>query len=127
MRLRVKSKFWIEDQKGRPVFGGGRQRILERIDQLGSIKAAAEDLKMSYRAVWGKIRTTEQRLGFQLVDTNLGARSRGARLTPAAHRLLDLFDQLQTQGNAQADQLFERLFAEVKNDPEASMLGDDSN
>ncbi|MBW2092926.1 MAG: LysR family transcriptional regulator, partial [Deltaproteobacteria bacterium] len=69
MGLQIKSKFWIEDDKGRPVFGQGRRIILEKIDESGSIRAAAIDLKMSYRAVWGKIRAAEERLGIKLVET----------------------------------------------------------
>ena len=63
MTLKVRSKFWIVDEQGRPLFGQGRRIILEKIEELGSIKAAAEELKMSYRAVWGKIKATEERMG----------------------------------------------------------------
>lgn len=110
--LQVKSKFWIEDEKGRPIFGSGRQAILEKIDELGSISAAAADLKMSYRAVWGKIRTTEQRMGTRLVETRPGGgRGRGTVLTPAAKKLIETFRRLNEQGNRQADRLFEKLFS----------------
>ena len=112
MQLRVKSKFWIEDQNGRPLFGGGRKLILDKIDELGSIKAASEALHMSYRAVWGKIKTTEERLGLKLVATSPGGgRQRGATLTPAAKELIKLFEDLTEQGNQQADRLFQDLIA----------------
>ncbi len=115
MDLKVKSKFWIEDAKGRPVIGGGRKKILEKIDELGSIRAASEDLKMSYRAVWGKIKTTEKHLGIKLVETTQGGGSnRGAKLTPAARQLLELFQKLHEQGNRQADALFKRLISRLK-------------
>ncbi|MBU2548635.1 MAG: LysR family transcriptional regulator [Proteobacteria bacterium] len=114
-KLGVRSKFWLEDESGLPVFGGGRGRILEKIDELGSIRAAAADMKMSYRAVWGKIKTTEERLGIKLVETSPGGgRNRGARLTPAARELLALFRELHQQGNEQADRLFNRLFTKWK-------------
>ena len=114
MKLRVRSKFWIEDGDGQPLFGGGRLIILEKIDELGSIKAAAEDLKMSYRAVWGKIKTTEERLGVKLVETTVGGgRQRGARLTSEAKELLTMFKELQETGNDQADALFQKVFARM--------------
>ena len=113
MVLRVRSKFWIEDELGRPVFGGGRSKILERIDELGSIRAAAADLKMSYRAVWGRIKATEERLGVRLVETSPGGgQHRGARLTPEARALLKMFRELHEKGNAQADRLFKKIFHE---------------
>ncbi|MBW2053092.1 MAG: LysR family transcriptional regulator [Deltaproteobacteria bacterium] len=111
MALQIKSKFWIEDGKGRPVFGHGRRIILERIDELGSIRAAAIDLKMSYRAVWGKIKAAEERLGIKLIETFPGGgKKRGALLTPEAREFLQMFQQLQDQGNAQADVLFKKVF-----------------
>ncbi len=111
MALQIKSKFWIEDEFGRPVFGQGRRIILEKIDELGSIRAAATDLKMSYRAVWGKIKTAEERLGIKLLETFPGGgKNKGARLTKEAREFLDMFKRLQNQGNAQADKLFKKVF-----------------
>lgn len=110
MPLKVKSKFWIVDEEGSPVFGQGRKIILTKIEELGSIKAAAESLKMSYRAVWGKIRTAEERLGFKLVTTTPGGgKGRGTKLTKEAMELLALFEELQEKGNSQADNLFLKL------------------
>lgn len=111
MGLRIKSKFWIEDETGRPVLGHGRQMILEKIDELGSIKAAARDLGMSYRAVWGKLKATEERLGVKLVETwPGGGPGRGSRLTPAARELVRMFQTLHEQGKATADSLFKKIF-----------------
>ena len=115
IRLKVKSKFWIEDEKGHPVIGGGRILILDKIGELGSIRAVADDLKMSYRAVWGKIRATEQRLGIQLIETSPGGgKNRGARLTPEAEQLIEMFNQLAEQGNKQADEIFRKVFSQQK-------------
>ena len=110
MTLKVRSKFWIVDEQGRPLFGQGRRIILEKIEELGSIKAAAEELKMSYRAVWGKIKATEERMGIKLVEaTPGGGRNRGTSLTPAARQLLQVFQKMHEQGNRQADNLFHKL------------------
>ena len=111
MKLKVMSKFWVEDEKGRPIFGQGRRHILEKIDELGSIRAAADDLKMSYRAVWGKIKAAEKNLGIKLLDTSPGGgKNRGARLTPEAVDFLEKFQKLHDQGNKQADRLFRQIF-----------------
>jgi len=76
----LKIKIWIEDEKGSVVFGAGRLRILQAVDRLGSLQAAAKELNMSYRAVWGKIRTTEDALGQPLVTRRAGG-SRGGGLS----------------------------------------------
>ena len=122
MKLKIKSKFWIEDEKGKPVFGGGRRAILEEIDKRGSISAAAEALHMSYRAVWGRIKATEKRLGLKLVAASPGGGPKsGARLTPEARTLLERFAELSERGNQAADELFEDIFP--KQDPPAGNGG----
>ena len=45
-KLAVKSKIWIEDENGKVVFGSGRLRILNAVEQHGSILAAAKALDM---------------------------------------------------------------------------------
>ena len=115
MNFKVKSKFWLEDAEGRPIFGGGKLAILEKIDELGSIKAAAESLGISYRAVWGKIKAAEQRLGSKLVETFPGGgREKGARLTEAAQDLIVMFKELDESGTALADELFNKIFKKNK-------------
>ena len=111
MDIHVRSKFWLVDGEGRPVFGQGKEKLLLKIDELGSIRAAALDLKMSYRAAWGKIRSTQERLGVRLIETVAGGGpDRGAKLTDEAWRLLRTFQELQTRGHQQADALFWELF-----------------
>jgi molybdate transport system regulatory protein len=94
-KLAIKSKVWIEDEHGKVVFGSGRMRILELVDRYGSMHAAAKELKMSYRAVWGKIRATEDRLGQPLVRRPAGARKGGSELTPFARIIMERFPHLQ--------------------------------
>jgi molybdate transport system regulatory protein len=110
-RLGIKSKVWIVDENGKVVFGAGRLRILELVAEHGSIHAAAKVLKMSYRAVWGKIKATEDRLGQTLVRRKPdGARRGGSELTPFATTIMDGFRQLQTVIEKEADLLFLNAF-----------------
>ena len=111
-RLGIKSKVWIVDENGKVVFGAGRLRILELVAEQGSIHAAAKQLKMSYRAVWGKIKATEDRLGETLVRRKPdGARRGGSELTPFAVTIMDGFRRLQTLIEEEADLLFMNAFA----------------
>ena len=73
-KLRVRTKVWIEDEKGRAIFGMGRMSILQAIIDHGSINAAAKALGMSYRAVWLKLNDTEKRLGKTLLIRQGGGR-----------------------------------------------------
>jgi molybdate transport system regulatory protein len=110
-KLGIKSKVWIVDENGKVVFGAGRLIILELVEEHGSIYAAARELKMSYRAVWGKIKATEDRLGQTLVRRKPdGARRGGSELTPFAVTIMDGFRRLQTVIEKEADLLFLNAF-----------------
>ena len=109
--LSVKSKVWIEDENGQVVFGMGRLIILQAVARHGSIHADCQELKMSYRAVWGKIRATEKRLGQNLLDRKTGGlRGGGSELTPFAREILERFEKLQDLTRYSADELFRDLF-----------------
>ena len=103
----IRSKMWIENGQGKVVFGLGRYRILDAIQRLGSINAAAQELKMSYRAIWGRITATEDRIGKALLIRG----SRGSRLTPLAESLLTQFRRMRTIVEAEADEVFKDLMA----------------
>jgi|GEM_PF-158363 len=109
--MRIKSKFWLEDDRGKVVFGEGRRRMLELIGRLGSMQAAAKALNMSYRGVWARIKATEDRLGYKLVETSVGrGKDRGSRLTPEAEKLLENFNLMNEKGLAYSNQLFGSIF-----------------
>jgi len=110
-KLFIRSKVWIEDQYGNVVFGLGRIKILEAVDRLGSLHAAAKELKMGYRAIWGRIGATEKRLGeLLLVRTIGGSSGGGSQLTPFARMLLDQFSELHREIRQHSDIQFQQQF-----------------
>ena len=114
MALRVRFKVWIENDDGKLVFGTGRLRILEAILELGSMNKAAQKLKQPFRAVWGKIRATEQRCGFKIVERT----SEGSRLTREGLELLDTYSKLTRRCDNYTDQQFNELFKGLPVRPE---------
>ncbi|MBW2276287.1 MAG: LysR family transcriptional regulator [Deltaproteobacteria bacterium] len=108
--MRVHTKIWLEDDEGRLLVGEGRLKIFHAIASTGSMSAAARELGMSYRAVWGKIRTTEQRLGLSLVEgTAGGPKHGGAKLTDTAWEFLKCFETL----NEAATEAVQKLADEI--------------
>jgi len=75
----IRLHLWLETTEG-VFFGTGLALLLVKIEQYGSLKKAAEDLGMSYRAAWGKIRKTEEVLGVRLIAQK-GCKKGGHRLT----------------------------------------------
>jgi molybdate transport system regulatory protein len=106
MGLRVRSKIWIENDEGKLVIGTGRLRILKAIQEVGSMNKAAQLLNQPFRAVWGKIRATEERCGFTLVERTAG----GSALTERGRQLLDSYIQLREGCESYADARFHELF-----------------
>jgi molybdate transport system regulatory protein len=107
VNISVKSKIWIEDKEGRVIFSMGRMRILKAIERCGSLNAAAKDLKMSYRAIWGKIKVTEEALGKPLLIKSQGGNAGGgSNLTPYAQTLMERYLKLSNIINSQVDELF---------------------
>ena len=86
--LKARCRAWVE-KRGRPVFGDGRAELLERIGESGSIRAAAEQMKMSYRHAWSHLARMEKALGKKLVVRHAGGPAGGgSTLTPAGRKLL---------------------------------------
>ena len=86
----------------------GRLKMLEAIERHGSIQAAAKELKMSYRALWGRITATENRMGRQLLTRNIGGASGGgSQLTPFAINLLEIFRDVHRRIATESDRLFQ--------------------
>jgi molybdate transport system regulatory protein len=105
----IRSKIWIEDDKGEVIFGPGRMKIFEAIRRHGTIQAAAKELGMSYRAVWGRIKATEERLGIPLLVRNVGGTSGGgSQLTATAEHLMAEFRRINSLVESESDKLFEK-------------------
>ena len=92
--MKIRHKLWLE-KNGRVIFGPGRFELLEAIEECRSLSAAAKRLKMSYRAAWGRLRASEDRLGMPLVE--LTDNRQGMQLTKEARRLKDAFVELETR------------------------------
>jgi len=109
-RLAPKSKVWVE-LEGRPVFGDGKARLLEALNEAGSIRGAADSLGMSYRAAWGRLREMERRLGEPLLVRQVGGRrGGGSELTAFAQELLQRYLAFRRGVNDLVDRRFKKAF-----------------
>ena len=106
MALHVKCRIWLEIEEGGLIIGIGRERILEAIVETGSMNKAAKQLGLPFRAVWGKIKSTEERCGFKLVDTA----KVGSKLTPAGEELLQKYKKFLHDCHDYVDTKFAEYF-----------------
>ena len=90
--MEIKYKIWIE-KNGKVVFGKGRDNILKAIDEQHSLNAAAKKLEMSYRAAWGRLKASEERMEMKLVE--IGVKDKSMQLTQKARTIIDRFEKLE--------------------------------
>jgi molybdate transport system regulatory protein len=82
-------KLWLQ-QENKILLGLGRAQLFKKIEELGSLKKAAESLGMSYRAAWGRIKRTEEAMGFAMLEA-ADTKREGCRLSPAGREAVDAF------------------------------------
>jgi molybdate transport repressor ModE-like protein len=90
-------RVWVK-RSGHTVLGPGRVELLEEIDRLHSIRAAAAHLGMSYRRAWTMVRSMNNAAGEPLVMVATGGRGGGgANLTPFGRSAITRFQSLSKQ------------------------------
>ncbi len=112
--LKIKVKIWL-DENNKIVIGEGVLKLLQAIDQTGSINQASEKLRMSYRRAWEKIHLAEERLGKDLVVTQAGGvHGGGSSLTQTAKDFLRAFAELENDVTDYASERYNELFAKLQ-------------
>jgi molybdate transport system regulatory protein len=106
-KLKLKSSQWIVDEDNNIIIGEGRAKILEHIEQTGSMNQTAKMMKMSYKAVWSKIKATEKHINACIVHTD---RKDGSRLSQDGKRLLEKYKILKEKCMSADDKIFSGIF-----------------
>jgi len=103
-KIAVRSKVWLINQDNELVFGAGLASLMEDVEHLGSLRAAAQNTGMSYRHAWGAIKAAEKHLGIQLLlPSTGGSGGGGSQLTAAGKQLMALYRRLSEAAAAAAD------------------------
>lgn len=115
--MNVKSNIWLEID-GQVVISAWRVRLLEAIQQTGSISQAAKVMNIPYRRAWQKIQESEERLGVRLVETQTGGiGGGGAQLTPACKEIMAKYGSLTAGISTLLQARFKEIFfKEAKRD-----------
>ena len=108
--MEMKHKIWFE-KDGKVLFGSGRYALFKAIDEFHSLNVAAKKLNMSYRAAWGRLKASEERMGMKLVERSKG---KGMSLTAEAMMLLKQFDQLEQKTETFLEKTGQSLSSSLK-------------
>ncbi len=103
IRLAIKS----EGSDSNSQFGRGIANLCQGVREMGSLNAAAKDMKMAYSKAWRIVKDTEAALGVQLLDRD-GAH--GSTLTEEGNRLLDTYIEMDEKLQEIAETEFAKRF-----------------
>lgn len=104
MRCVITARLFREEK----CFGPGIAELLEGIEELKSLRAAAMRMGMAYSKAWRIIHECEEKLGFRLLYSSAGGRGGGgAEVTPEGKKLLSRFRTLEKELNKTADALLQ--------------------
>ncbi len=98
MRYTVRPRIRITAENGEIVFGPGKADLLDAIAKSGSIRAAAEELEMSYMRAWSLVRVMNAAFRSPLVEkVRGGAAQGGARLTERGEEVLRIYREMEAK------------------------------
>lgn len=110
----LKFKVWLENTDGESILGDGKFELINCIDQLGSLKAAADKIGISYRKAWGNVKDAEEKLEFLLVEKRRGGQHGGSSvLTPEGKELIEAYKELLVEFDDAIYQITKKFFNKV--------------
>jgi len=109
--MRPRAKFWLETDEGEYLMGPRTLRLLEAVEQTGSLKAAAREAGFSYRSAWSRIKRVEAALGFKLIESHSGGEGGGrSRLTKEAAAFIAAFRRFLQASEERVREIFDNAF-----------------
>lgn len=95
-RYALRPRIRITDDEGMIALGPGKADLLAAIAASGSIRAAADELSMSYMRAWNLVKTMNAAFRSPLVEkVRGGSHQGGARLTDRGLAVLDLYRRME--------------------------------
>ena len=90
--LQPRFKLWLNSNNIEAAFGDGKWRLLKAIESEGSLRAASQLLRISYRKAWGDLNKAQAGLDTALVEKHRGGRAGGQTvLTPQGKKWTDAY------------------------------------
>lgn len=96
MHYKVKSRIWIE-ANGKVLLGEGRIKLLNAIDELGSLSKAAKSMNMSYNKAWNLVDSINKSSKKPVVSKTIGGKGGGgALITAHGKELIEIYNNINT-------------------------------
>ena len=115
-KITLNLNVWLEKDK-KTYIGMGLIMILIRIEALGSLRKAAFDLKMSYRAAWGKLKKAEKIIGEDLVQKDF-VKGQKYKLSDFGKdiikKFMSFYEKIETVSLKEANKIFDEKIDKAK-------------
>ncbi len=113
--LHAHFKLWISSDTYEGSFGTGKLRLLQAIDETGSLQNAVKTLGISYRKAWGDLKKAEACLQCKLIDKTRGGQGGGHTVvTDQGRRVILAYAEMNGVVLQGLNQAFEGFVEEVK-------------
>ncbi len=113
--INLNYKIWLETADEQGILGDGKWILLKAIDETGSLKAAMEKLKLTYRKTWNNLQQIEERLGFPILETTRGGADGGNTcLTEEGRKIVRAFDNFHNEFDVLIKQAFDKFKQELE-------------
>jgi molybdate transport system regulatory protein len=110
----LKYKIRLENISGEDILGNGKIDLIKCIGELGSLKAAADKMQVSYRKAWGNVKEAEEKLGFALVEKKRGGQHGGQSfLTDEGKQLIEAYDELMLEFDTSIYKITKKFFNKI--------------
>ena len=83
--MKPKIRVMLCDDTGERFFGEGPCRLLHRIEETGSLRAAAQAMGLSYSKALRMVKQAEKELGFALTRKTIAGHGRGDGFNAGGH------------------------------------------
>lgn len=94
--FKAQGRVWISVE-GEPLIGAGKTELICKIKELGSLRKAAIEMKMSYRKAWYSIDQINKLAGQPVIILQRGGKNGGeAILTEFGEKLISNYQKLQS-------------------------------
>jgi len=94
LTIKIKSRLWVETE-GKILLGEGRLKLLQAIDDHGSINMASKSLGMSYKKAWRLVQQLNEIGKDQIVVQKTGGTGGGGSvITPYGKKIMSVFEQM---------------------------------
>lgn len=113
-KLRAKFKLWLSTRDIEGAFGDGKWRLLQAIENTGSLSEASESLRISYRKAWGDIKKAQEALNEPLVEKHRGGNLGGqSALTKQGEKWVKAYTRFRNDIEKAVDKAYEKHIRKI--------------